>query len=58
MSKDVKQYIICDNEGEIVRIGSCHNVYALLKIKKDKMKELIDSGESYNGYTVDEYIDD
>lgn len=50
------QYIIYDNEGNVVCIGSCHRVYALLKINKAKMKELIDSGEAYNGYTVDEYI--
>lgn len=57
MSKD-KKYIICDSEGEIVRIGSCHNVYALLKINKAKLKELVETGEAYNGYTVDEYITD
>lgn len=50
------QYIIYDNEGNVVCIGSCHRVYSLLKINKAKMKELIDSGEAYNGYTVDEYI--
>ena len=50
------QYIIYDNEGNIVCIGSCHRVYALLKINKAKMKELIETGEAYNGYTVDEYI--
>lgn len=51
--KNNKQYIVCNEKGEIVLVGNRFQVFGFLKIKEKKMNELIESGDSYKGFTID-----
>ena len=51
--KNNKRYVVCNEKGEVVLIGSRFQIFGFLKIGEKKMNELIESGDSYNGFTID-----
>ena len=53
-AKHSKQYIVCNSEGEVALTGNQYQVFGFLKISESKLKELVESGDEYKGFTVDE----
>ena len=51
--KNNKEYIICNEKGEIVLVGNRFHVFGFLNIKEKNVNELIESGDSYKGFTID-----
>ena len=52
--KHSKQYIVCNQKGEVALTGNQYQVFGFLKIGESKLKELVESGDEYKGFTVDE----
>lgn len=52
--KHNKRYIVCNSKGEVALKGNQYQVFGFLKIGESKLKELVESGDEYNGFTVDE----
>lgn len=52
--KHSKQYIVCNQKGEVAMTGNQYQVFGFLKIGESKLKELVESGDEYKGFTVDE----
>lgn len=52
--KHSKKYIVCNQKGEVALTGNQYQVFGFLNISEAKLKELVESGDEYNGFTVDE----
>lgn len=52
--KHNKRYIVCNQKGKVALTGNQYQVFGFLKIGEAKLKELVESGDEYNGFTVDE----
>ena len=56
-AKHSKQYIVCNQNGEVALTGNQYQVFGFLKISESKLKELVESGDEYKGFTVDEGVE-